>query len=190
VVVAGGTDSSQSWLQSAEVYDHALRKWSFLPSLGVQRDRCAAVGLSLGTGAATVLVLGGSSHPPSDEASLSENGAGKRSSSPLAPGIVDLSTCEALSIPLGEAQLDRANWIVAPQLKTPRCSFGAVAVGGVVLAIGGEASGTVERLSVAGRGGGWEEVAKLPHPRIGGGAAACPLAAPPHHADTPKNRLG
>lgn len=190
VVVAGGTDADQSWLQSAEVYDHAVRQWSFLPSLGVARDRCAAVGLSLGvTGAATVLVLGGSSHPRSDEASPSENTLEKKSGSPSAPGIVDLSTCEALSLPTETSQSDHTGWIAAPQLNGSRCNFGAVAVGGMVLAIGGEASGTVERLSLSGRGGGWEQVAKLPHPRIGAGAAACPLAAPPMHGARKANEM-
>jgi hypothetical protein len=180
-VVAGGTDAGQSWLMSAEVYDHALTSWTSLPPLRIQRDRCSAVGLSLGSdGAATVLVLGGSSHPSSNGgASLAESTAEARSGSPPVPGIVDLNTSESLTISTAGAQ---SGWVAAPKLDGPRCSFGAVSVGGAILAIGGDSEGlgTVERLRLNGRGrGGWEKVAKLPHPRVGASAGACPMAAPP-----------
>ena len=174
-VVAGGTDAGQSWLVSAEVYDHSMGVWSALPSLGVQRDRCSAVGLSLGSaGVATVLVLGGSSHPTAEQ-TFEAHAAEKRSSSPPAPGIVDLNTCEALTV--GADSTSAGSWVAAPKLVGARCSFGAVAVGGVILAMGGEASGAVERLRPG--GGGWQAAAGLPHPRVGASAGVCAMAPPP-----------
>ena len=162
-LVAGGTDAGQSWLVSVEVYDDHIGGWAALPPLSIERDRCAAVALSAGDDggtAATVLVMGGSARPTESAAAEAARVAEKRSGSPPAPPIVDLSSCETLSLDVHTA----GSWLPAPELNFARCSFGAVALGGSVLVMGGgEGSATAERLDQDHRG--WTTVASMPLPR-------------------------
>jgi hypothetical protein len=133
ILVAGGTDSRQLLLQSAEVYDQATWAWSALPKMSIQRDQCAACPLDSNT----VMVVGGSQ----SQQSRNNSSETAQSVTPTGPASVSralrhstkhkLESCESFS-------LCSMLWQSMPAMTRQRSHCSTCSLDGCVFVVGGE----------------------------------------------------
>lgn len=154
LLVAGGTDSRQVLLQSAEIFDLTTKQWTLLKPMSNPRDQCSACALSEDT----VVVLGGSlSQEARKKTPRSVNRHDKASNRGFrGGGNGPLASCETYSLLTNEwdclsdvvrgkrdkARSSQQSAAIPPMIRK-RSNFGSCSAGldsGVIVSVGGEGS--------------------------------------------------
>ena len=152
LIVAGGTDSRQVLLQSAEIFDLGNMQWTSLQPMSNPRDQCSACVL----GEDTVVVLGGSLSQEARKKTPRNASTSRVSPRGLrAGGNGPLASCEMYSLMTNEWEssnravrgergnrVSRRSTAIPPMIRK-RSNFGSCSAGldnGVIAAVGGEGS--------------------------------------------------
>ena len=129
VLIAGGTDSRQTLLQSAEMYDLKERHWTSVQPMGVPRDQCSACIL----GDDTIVVLGGA------RSQLKAQSSSPRTTHSKQDPSHKLASCESFRLLANE--WDDENQRIVPPMLHKRSNFGSATIfDSCIVAVGGDGS--------------------------------------------------